>query len=114
LFASRDVSSRYRFKPLSFQAAACRSALSAGDFSDPARPVALGASGWIDSAAGLRRLLDRRKAGAAAGGALAFDRVRFRLFHVRSQNDKFLLPSLQTEAGDLKDFSNLFQAGIYL
>jgi hypothetical protein len=27
---------------------------------------------------------------------------------------KFLLPSLQTEAGDLKDFSNFFQAGIYL
>jgi hypothetical protein len=68
--------------------------------------VALGASGRIDSAAGSRRLLDRCEAGASAGGALAFNRVRFRLFHVRSQNDKFLLPSLQIEARDLKDFGN--------
>jgi hypothetical protein len=46
------------------------------------------------------------------GGALALGRVRFRLFHVRSQNDKFLAPSLQTEARDLKDFSNPGEASI--
>jgi hypothetical protein len=88
--------------------------LSARGFSDPARSVALGASGRIDSAAGLRRLLDRCEAGAMTGGALALGRVRFRLFHVRSQNGKFLAPSLQTEARDLKDFGNPCQASIYL
>jgi hypothetical protein len=33
----------------------------------------------------LRRLLDRSKAGAAAGGAFAFGPVRFGVFHFRSQ-----------------------------
>jgi hypothetical protein len=87
---------------------------SAGGFPDPPGPVAFGASGRIDSAAGLRRLLDRCEAGAMAGGALALDRVRFRLFHVRSQITIFHAPSLQIEPRDLKDFNSPAELIFYL
>jgi hypothetical protein len=81
-------------------------AASARGFSDSSGPLALHASGRIDSAAGLRRLLHGREAGTTAGGALALGRVRFCLFHVRSQMTVFVPPSLQTEAHDLKDLDN--------
>jgi len=48
-----------------------------------------------------------------AGGALALDRVGFRLFHVRSQMI-FHPPSLQIEPRDLKDFGDSSRADIYL
>jgi hypothetical protein len=88
-------------------------AASARGFSDSSGPLALHASGRIDSAAGLRRLLHGREAGTTAGGALALGRVRFCLFHVRSQMTVFLPPSLQTEAHDLKDLGNPGRANIY-
>ena len=58
---------------------------SADGLPDPAGPLAFRASGRIDAAARLRRLLDHCKAGAAAGRALALDPVGFGLFHRRSQ-----------------------------
>jgi hypothetical protein len=87
---------------------------SAGGFPDPPGAVAFGASGRIDSAAGLRRLLDRCEAGAAAGGALALDRVWFALFHFHSQMTIFVTFSLQTGWRDLKDFSDSIRINIYL
>jgi hypothetical protein len=89
-------------------------AASARGFSDSSGPLALHASGRIDSAAGLRRLLHGREAGTTAGGALALGRVRFCLFHVRSQMTVFVPPSLQTEARDLKDLGNPGRANICL
>ena len=81
-------------------------AASARGFSDSSGPLALHASGRIDSAARLRRLLHGREAGTTAGGALALGRVRFCLFHVRSQMTVFVPPSLQTAALDLKDLGD--------
>ena len=88
--------------------------VSASGFPDPPGAVALGASGRIDSAAGLRGLLDRCEAGAAAGGALAFDRVRFALFHFHSQMTTFVTFSLHIDSHDLKDFSESMRTDSYL
>jgi hypothetical protein len=52
---------------------------------DPPGSLALGASRRINPAAGLRRLFDRRKAGAPAGNAFALDLVGLGPFHFRSQ-----------------------------